>query len=148
MSFNVTFDVTGLLNKLEKGKDVVLEEAYTFVEQASEIGAEEAKNSLDAAITSYGLYRMSRGIGNTAGRNDEGNMISKLTALEPESDGNTVEGSFGWTEQDFEEYFEYQEEGTSRIPAAYSLLDGLEQVEAQLPRLERNMKQRIRRRMS
>jgi hypothetical protein len=148
MAISVSVDVTKFLDKLEKGSDVVLEEAYTFVEQAAEVGAQEARESLDASITSYGLYRMSRGIGNSAGRNDTGNMISKLQALEPESDGNSVEASFGWSEQDFEEYFEYQEEGTSRIPAAYSLLDGTEQVQAELPRLVRNMQQRIRRKMN
>jgi hypothetical protein len=146
--FGATVDLTGFLKKLEKGEDVVIEEAYTFVEQVAEVGAEAARESLDAAVTSYGLYRMSRGIGNTAGRNDSGEMISKLQALEPEASQDSIQASFGWAEEDFEEYFEYQEEGTSTIPAAYSLLDGAQQAESEAPRLAKNMKQRIRRRMN
>lgn len=150
MGLKVNFDTTRLLKKMQEDSGIVLDETYVFLEQLSEIGAEAARTALDRAETDYGIYRMSKSPpqGNSTGRNDRGVMINALKAQEPEYTSNyELQASVGWSEDEYQDYFGYQEEGTGRIEAAHSLLDGLMQMEAEAPRLARNMKQRIRRKM-
>lgn len=148
MSLTFSVDLTRFLERLEKGVDVVWEEAEVFVQQATEIGAEAARAKLDIAETPYGRYRFNqKNQGRSAGRNDSGNMMDSLQALEPEVTETSVSAQFGWSDSDFEPYFEIQELGYAGIEAAESLLDGALAVEAEAPRLARNMRQRIRRKI-
>lgn len=149
MGLTANVDITKFLNKLEDGVDVIIQEAKTFVEQATEVGAEAARVRLDTAITPYGEFRFGvKNQGRSAGRNDSGTMMDSLKAQQPEFTDTTVSASFGWATEDYQEYFGYQENGTSRIDDAHSLLDGAMAVQAQAPRLAANMRQRISRKMN
>lgn len=145
MSLYAYAAITNLLLKLNEANDTVMAEAEVLAEQAAQIGAEVARTALDNAVTDYGQYRMSIGKGNSAGRNDTGNMISKLDVQEPVVEEGYAAVAFGWSDIDYEEYFGYQENGTARIQGAFSLNDGQDAVINELPRLERNMKARISR---
>lgn len=148
MSLSVSVDVTRFLSKLEKGIDVVWQEAEVFAQQAAEVGVEAAKVKLDLAETPYGRYRFNeKSQGRSAGRNDTGTMMDALSVLEPEVTSDSVAVSFGWDENDMQKYFEVQELGLAGIEAADSLGDGAMAVEAELPRLAKNMLQRIRRKI-
>jgi hypothetical protein len=84
-------------------------------------------------------------MGNTAGRNDTGEMISKLNAYPGRVTPNRAVASFGWRGKGKDDYYEIQELGNDKIEAANSLLDGANAVMNELPRLERNMRRRIAR---
>jgi hypothetical protein len=88
---------------------------------------------------------MSINMGNTAGRNDTGEMISKLNAYPGRVTPNRAVASFGWRSKGEDDYYEIQELGNDKIEAANSLLDGANAVMNELPRLERNMRRRIAR---
>lgn len=146
-----TVDVTNLILKFNFLEQVVADELENMLMQAAEIGAETARASLDVAETNYGRYRMSIGRGNTAGRNDTGSMINDLRALPPKVSEGKVEVKFGWGRGRSKGYYDIQEEGSDKfnthITGAHSLLDGKRAVLNELPRLERNMKARISRKM-
>lgn len=144
-ALNVKIDISGMLAKFKNVEDLVLQEAQVLVNQASQVGAEVARYSLNTAITPWGLYRMSINMGNSPGRNDTGEMISKLNAYPGAVTADRAVASFGWRSQGRDEYFRLQELGTEKIEAANSLLDGANAVTNELPRLERNMRQRIAR---
>lgn len=124
------------------------EEALKTAIQASEIGERAAREALDRAVTPYGRKRFSSGRGGSAGRNDTGSMINALRALKPVVKAGEVLASFGWGRGRSKAYYKYQENGTRKIKAANSLLTGRKAVMNELPRLERNMKQRIRRKLA
>lgn len=148
MVLSVNVDVTRFLDRLEKGVDVIWQEADTFVQQVAEVGVEAAKNRLDEAETDYGRYRFyEKNQGRSAGRNDEGTMMDSLKVLDPEVTATSVEVSFGWDDADFQNYFEIQELGYAGIDEAHSLRDGAEVADAEAPRLAKNMMQRIRRKI-
>jgi hypothetical protein len=127
---------------------VLKEEALKTAEQASQIGEKAARKKLDDSITRYGLKRFAAGRGQSAGRNDTGSMINALRALKPVVKAEEVLASFGWGRGRSKRYYKFQEEGTGRIKAANSLLTGKRAVLNELPRLEKNMKARISRRLS
>jgi hypothetical protein len=127
---------------------VLQEEALKTAEQASQIGEQKARQTLDLAVTPYGRKRLAKGRGRSAGRNDTGSMIDNLRALRPVVKAQEVLASFGWGRGRSKRYYKFQEEGTGRIRAANSLLSGRRAIMNELPRLERNMKARIRRRLS
>jgi hypothetical protein len=124
------------------------EEALKTAMQASEVGERVAREALDRAITPYGSKRFASGRGKSAGRNDTGSMINALRALKPVVKVEQVFSSFGWGRGSSKAYYKYQENGTRKIKAANSLLTGRKAVMNELPRLERNMKARIRRKLA
>lgn len=154
MSTRVYVNVNNLAKKLKLAEDVVREELTVLLKEASEIGANASKSALDKASTEWGRGRMSgiyRGRpvkihGNSDGRNDTGEMISKLYAFKPNLSLRNIFVKFGWVAP--KKYYRYQEEGTSRIKAANSLLTGKRAVINALPRLEAQMKKRFRMRMA
>lgn len=150
MSLQYDADITGVISKIDLAKNVAIQQAYIFIDQLTEIGAEAARDALNSATTKYGEKRFSRGQGGSAGRNDEGNMISELKALGSEVDGNErVYGQVGW--ENPEEYFYAQElgggGGFGPIPAANSLAAAEIAMRNNVGRLEKNMKERVRYRM-
>lgn len=140
-------NVSGMLAKLDLTVATVREEAVVLLEQASEIGRDASRNALNLAVTPYGAKRYASGRGGSAGRNDTGSMINDLRADKVEIKGDELVVKFGWGRGRSKKYYKFQEEGTAKIKAANSLLDGRQEVISQLPRLERNMKARIRRKM-
>lgn len=72
-------------------------------------------------------------------------MIEDISAYDPQVSNTKLSLKFGWGRGKTKEYYKYQEYGTSKIQAALSLLDGRMAIINELPRLERNMKARIRR---
>lgn len=133
---------------LRRIEGIIQQEAIILAEQAAKIGEEAAKRRLDLAVTRYGVKRFSSGRGGSAGRNDTGSMISNLRALKPVVKAGEIIAKFGWGQGRSKKYYKYQEEGTAKIRAANSLLAGRRAVLNELPRLERNMKARIRRRLA
>lgn len=127
---------------------VLTEELQKTAEQASKIGQEAARKKLKSSITPYGLKRFSSGRGKSAGRDDSGSMIENLRALPSIIKSNIVMAKFGWGRGRSKAYYKYQEDGTAKIKAANSLLSGRQAVLAELPRLTKNMKQRVRRRLA
>jgi len=127
---------------------IIQQEAMILAEQAAKIGEEAARKRLDLSVTRYGIKRFSSGRGGSAGRNDTGSMISNLRALKPIVKAEQIIAKFGWGQGRSKKYYKYQEEGTAKIKAANSLLTGRRAVLNELPRLERNMKARIRRRLA
>lgn len=148
MATSTKIDITGAVRKLNLAQQVAVQEAETLVLQAAKIGIEAARGKLDTSYTRGGMRRMARGIGNSAGRNKTGLMINSLKLLGVKTTNSTVGVKLGWSE---DSYFKFQEKGTrgSRaIPAANSLMSGRRAIENELPRLRRNMLQRIRKRVS
>lgn len=133
---------------LSRIEGIIQQEAIILAEQAAKIGEEASRSALDAAITRYGAKRFASGRGGSAGRNDTGSMISNLRALKPIVKGEEIIAKFGWGQGRSKKYYKYQEEGTAKIKAANSLLNGKRAVLNELPRLQRNMKARIRRRLA
>lgn len=127
---------------------VINDELMKTAEQAAKIGEEAARQKLDLSITPYGQKRFASGRGGSAGRNDTGSMINALRALPPVVKAGEVMAKFGWGRGRSKKYYKYQEDGTSKIRAANSLLSGKQAVLAEMPRLTRNMKQRVRRRLA
>ena len=88
-----------------------------FIEAGTEIvrktvreGAELQAEALDEAETDWGRDRFSKGRGNSAGRNDTGNMIDEIT-YGVERHNNSIIGFWGWDNPDPHdaEYFAIQE---------------------------------------
>jgi len=133
---------------LKRIEGIIQQEAIILAEQAAKIGEEASRSALDAAVTRYGAKRFASGRGGSAGRNDTGSMINNLRALKPIVKAEEIVAKFGWGQGRSKKYYKYQEEGTSKIRAANSLLNGKRAVLNELPRLQRNMKARIRRRLA
>lgn len=148
MATRVYIDIKNLSKKLNLAEDVIREELSVLVKEAAEIGAKASRSALDKSTTKWGRYRMSKNPpqGNSAGRNDTGEMISKLYAFKPNLGLKNIFIKFGWVAP--KKYYRYQEEGTSRIKAANSLLTGKRAVLNELPRLEAQMRKRFRMRMA
>ena len=77
-----------------------------FIEAGTEIvrntvweGAELQAQALDEAETDWGRERFSKGRGNSAGRNDTGNMIDEIT-YGVERHNNSIIGFWGWDNPD------------------------------------------------
>lgn len=140
MSMNIRFNTSNFENKYSDVNAFVPQEVAGLLNIAAGMGLNSSKQALNAAVTPYGKYRMSKGRGNTAGRNDTGNMIDAMT-VESATNRN-LRSSFGWSKKS-ENYFYYQERGTVSIHGAFSLLDGRKFVLNQLPRLVSAMKSRI-----
>lgn len=142
-------DITGLIKKLDLTQRVIVDEANILIMQATDVGVAAAKAKLDSSITRHGRWRMSRGVGRSAGRNKTGLMMDSITAYDPHIRGNDyIAIKFGWGPGKMKKYFMFQDDGTSRIPAANSMMTAIRAVKNELPRLEKNMKQRIRRKMA
>jgi len=140
--------MTTIKINLKQIEGIIQQEAMILAEQAAKIGEEASRSALDAAVTRYGAKRFASGRGGSAGRNDTGSMINNLRALKPVVKAEQIIAKFGWGQGRSKKYYKYQEEGTARIKAANSLLNGKRAVLNELPRLERNMKARIRRRLA
>lgn len=143
----IKVDTTAMLKKLDLALETVQDEAIVLLAEAAKIGQDASRAALDNAVTRYGSKRFGFGRGNSAGRNDTGSMISSLRALEPVVKLNEISAKFGWGRGRSKKYYGYQEEGTAKIKAANSLLTGQRAVLDNLPRLEKNMKARIRRKV-
>lgn len=141
-------NVVNMMKKLDLAVEVVQDEAIVLLEQAAVIGRDAARNALNLAETPYGRKRFASGRGGSAGRNDTGSMINNLQALEPVIKANEISIKFGWGRGRSKAYYKFQEEGTAKIRAANSLLSGRRAILNNLPRLEKNMKQRIRRKLN
>jgi hypothetical protein len=145
-------DITAFLDKIDYVSEAVAMEAYKTVQEAAEIGAATARYALDIAETDWGRYRMSIGQGNSAGRNDTGSMIHDLEALPVKVTANEVYAEFGWVRGRSQKYYAIQELGddafNTHIQGAHSLLDGRREVLNQMPRLIKNLKQRITRKVN
>lgn len=128
--------------------DAITKEVEVMAEQAAKIGQDAARNALNSAITPYGRKRFASGRGGSAGRNDTGSMINDLRASKAVIKGSDVVAGFGWGRGRSKKYYKYQEEGTAKIKAANSLLTARRAVLNQLPRLQKNMKARIRYRLA
>ena len=143
----VTVDVTKMITKLDFLTQAVADEAEIMINQAAKIGADTAKRTLEQAVTKYGTERYARGQGNGPGRDDTGSMIDSLQALPPKVTKGKIEVAFGWGRGKTKKYYKFQEYGTAKIKAALSLFAGRTAILNELPRLENNMKQRIRGKM-
>ena len=140
--------MTTIKINLKQIEGIIQQEAMIFAEQAAKIGEQASRSALDASITRYGARRFASGRGGSAGRNDTGSMIKNLLALRPVVRAGEVFAKFGWGPGRSKKYYKYQEQGTAKIRAANSLLTGKRAVLNELPRLQRNMKARIRRRLA
>lgn len=142
----LTFDlnINKVINKVNLASEVAVEQAHVFIDQLTEIGAQAAREKLDAEVTKYGEKRFSQGRGKSAGRNDRGEMISKLKAIGSKVDNSdNVYGSVGW--ENPEDYqFAQELGGGNNIPAANSLFAAEEVMKNNVSRLGKNMKERIR----
>lgn len=141
-------NISGMLSKLDLTVETVRQEATVLLRQASEIGRDASRDALNLAITPYGAKRYAAGRGGSAGRNDTGSMIEDLQAGNVDIKNDELVVKFGWGRGRSKKYYKFQEEGTAKIRAANSLLAGRQEVISQLPRLERNMKARIKRKIT
>ena len=128
--------------------DAITKEAEVMAEQAAKIGQDAARNALNLATTPHGRKRFASGRGGSDGRNDTGSMIDNLRASRAEVKGNEVIAKFGWGRGRSKKYYKFQESGTAKIKAANSLLTARRAVLNELPRLEKNMKARVRYRLA
>ena len=142
----ITFDlnINKVVDKANLAGRVAIEQAHVFIDQLTEVGAQAAREKLNAETTKYGEKRFASGQGGSAGRNDSGEMISHLVALGATVDDNdNVYGSVGWENP---EAYQYAQElgGGNNIPAANSLFAAEEAMMNNIGRLSKNMKERIR----
>lgn len=140
-------DISGFLNKLDLLNEVVAEEAEKLIEEATEIAVDVAKRKLVDSTTKWGQKRFAAGRGASAGRDDTGSMIDNLTAYDFKVSAGKIEARFGWGPGRSKKYYKYQEYGTAKIKAALSLFEGRTAMLNELPRLSKNMKARIARKM-
>lgn len=140
-------NIQGMLNKFDLTVDAVRQEAVVLLEQAAEVGRDASRDALNLAVTPYGIKRFSEGRGGSAGRNDTGSMLRDLQALPPVIKSNEISVKFGWGRGRSKKYYKFQEEGTGKIKAANSLLTGKRAVLNELPRLARNFKARVKRKV-
>lgn len=83
--------------------------------------AEQQRTLLDHATTAYGEYRISRGQGNTAGRNDQEDLIGSIDS-EVKQTARGVEGRYGFIDNP-PDHADIQDWGLGNVPPAFSLLD-------------------------
>ena len=114
-------DLNTLETRLRNLPGVAIDAAEQIVDQTVSEAAELQREMLDRAVTAGGSNRISRGRGNTAGRNDTGQMIGSITH-DTVATSKQVSGEWGWLFEQ-QEYYRFQDFGTNRIPAAHSLLD-------------------------
>lgn len=144
MATTTKADITKALNKLDLAKQAIIDEVYVLADQVAEVGIQAARAKLDRSVTKTGKRRMAASppIGNSAGRNKTGLMIASLRNLGIDATDTNIRAKIGWEENS---YFKFQERGTDRIPAANSLQTARRAMQNEIPRLIRNMRQRIRR---
>lgn len=84
-------------------------------------GAIKLQDLLEAATTRTGERRVAGG-GLSAGRHSTGNMIASISHnADHLPRGNVVMGSYGWFRAEYEWYFEAQDLGKGKIPAANAM---------------------------
>lgn len=116
-------DLNTLGTELRAQSRFAIDASEQVMEQTMDEAVELQRTLLDRATTRTGEERLGRGRGNTAGRNDTGQMIGSISS-DVETTRNRVTGRWGWP-KNAEHYFAAQDFGgsPSRIPAAHSLLD-------------------------
>lgn len=114
-------DLNELRTRINQQQRIAADAAEQVIQMTTEEAVDLQKQLLDQAVTMTGAARISRGRGRTAGRNDSGTMIDAIDRTVEAEQGRIV-GRYGWVDG-YQEYFRYQDFGTSRIPAAHSLLD-------------------------
>lgn len=142
-------DVSKFLQKMNLSEKAVLQEAQVMLNEAAIIGEEVAKRSLDLAVTKYGQERWGRGQGNSPGRNDTGSMIDNLKVIDGKiTPAGSAEIKLGWGRGRSKKYYKYQEQGTAKIRGVFSLFDARTAILNELPRLAKNMKARVSRKVN
>jgi hypothetical protein len=140
-------DITNLLIKLDLLNETVAQEAELMIKQVTELAAEVARKKLISSTTKWGRKRFSEGRGASDGRDDTGSMIADLQAYDFKVSEGLIEARFGWGPGKAKKYYKYQEYGTAKIKAALSLFEGRTAMVNEMPRLIKNMKARIARKM-
>lgn len=133
MATNGVIFRNGDLNKLKtavnlRGK-IAIDAATQITEESTLQAVILQRQLLDAAVTGTGSRRISKGVGNTAGRNETGEMIAAIEQ-EVTATSTRVSGKWGFL-KDVQGYFFAQELGggpNDNIPAAHSLLDSFIQI--------------------
>lgn len=110
-----------LIAELQKRKKEIPLKAFAIVDESVKEGEEIQRDFLDKATTRYGEYRFGRNIGNSAGRNDSGDMMKAISSDTKKESKTLIVGRWGWLKEILE-YFEIQEKGYG-VPEARSLLD-------------------------
>lgn len=140
-------DIAKGIAKLDLTSSVAQQEATVLLEQAAQIGVDVAQRKLVLSTTKWGTKRFNSGRGASAGRDDSGSMIDNLRADKVDVSSGKLEVKFGWGRGRTKNYYKYQEYGSKKIKAALSLFEGRTAVLNELPRLELNMKARIKRKV-
>lgn len=101
--------------KVDQFEGRVQTAATSAMSRAMQTGQKLQAQALDAAETAYGKARMKRGKGNSAGRNDSGDLIKALrnnVETLKEAARSTIVGWHGWPKADRFNYASFQERGT------------------------------------
>lgn len=114
-------DLNELRTRIRAQSQIASDQAEQVIEMTVREAADMQKDLLNQAVTMTGAERIARGRGNTAGRNYSGNMIDAISDQVDLEPGRVI-GRYGWIDN-LDAYFQYQDFGTGRIPAANSLLD-------------------------
>jgi len=117
-------------------------EAFDIVQEVVQDAVRNQKRVIDTAETNWGRFRQSQGRA-SAGRRETDAMYDSVTS-KVDKGPRQVDGYFGWLHQ-FRKYFEFQDNGTTRIEAANSLAQAFIQAEQDL---QRKIRDRIIRRRS
>ena len=130
-------DLKDLATRIQLQRGIAADAAEQVIQTTVDEAEQLQKRLLDNAVTMTGADRISRGRGNTAGRNDSGAMIDAISNTVDAEDGR-VTGKYGWVNEQ-RDYFSYQDWGTKRVPAAHSLLDSFVAVRADFIRRMRRI---------
>jgi hypothetical protein len=105
---NVNLDsINGLLDNL---KSAIISANHDIANQVVDIGEYEMKRTITISETPFGNLRLSRNIGNSAGRDRSGKMFDDVTSAVQKKRSKMIMGSFGWL-KNWEKYYGLQENG-------------------------------------
>ena len=109
-----------LIARMDQIPRELKQEAAEALQETVKEGAELQARILDESVTPYGQARFDAGRGNSAGRNDSGNMIAKIDTGVEETDDSLI-GWWGWDNLDPHdgEYIEIQEATANSLAQSF-----------------------------
>lgn len=122
-------DPLTVIANLQAESDGLKETVTGIVSDVVYEAAQEQAKILEDAVTRTGIARAARG--GLPGRHETGHMINQISN-EVQVDEDHIVGTWGW--DDPEGYFEEQDWGGERIPAAHSLLGSFISAEEKVKR--------------
>jgi len=166
MTFEANVNLSTINGMLDNLKAAVIAANHDIATQVTDIGEYEMKKIITISETNFGRLRISKNIGNSAGRDRSGKMFDDVQASVQKPRSKMIMGSFGWL-RNWQPYYGLQENGFTeywktinfdkqtrtfifgrrKIPkwinGIFSMRDARLMAIKQLPTITKNAKKRI-----